>query len=190
MTNNGSEIEQREPRADARRNRARIFAAAKRCFAEQGAAARMEDIAKLAETGIGTLYRSFGNRAGLAEAIFREALDELVEIANAQSEEGNPRATLERWLTTYIDEIYAKRTMLGDLMPLFESEPDLLEGARANAVAALGAVLARAQEAGAVRADIDAGALMQLVNGLAAPAGSDPKQARLLLEVVLDGLAV
>ena len=58
----------RERRVDARRNRERIFAAAKFCFEAQGAGAAMEDIARAAGVGIGSLYRAFGNRAGLAEA--------------------------------------------------------------------------------------------------------------------------
>lgn len=189
MANQESATAHRKPRADAERNRQRIFAAAKRCFAERGATTRMEDIAALAETGIGTLYRSFGNRAGLAEAIFREALDELVEIADRQSGEEDPRIALGRWLRVYVDGIYAKRTMLDDLLPLFESDPELLERARAKAVAALGSVLTRAQAADMVRTDIDADSLLQLVNGLTAPAGGDPARARHLLGIILDGLA-
>ncbi len=176
-------------RSDARRNWDRVFAAAKKCFAEQGPSVRMEDIARLAGVGVGTLYRSFGNRAGLAEAIFREALDDLVDMANRSTNERDPGMALRTWLQTYIDEIYAKRLMLSDLTPLFDSEPQLLADARANAVTALATVLVSAQEASVARADIDAGALMQLVNGVVAPADGDPKRARLLLEVVLDGLA-
>jgi AcrR family transcriptional regulator len=70
MTMTVSQPSSRPKRADAIRNRERIFAAAKHCFAERGAATTMEDIARRAEVGVGSLYRAFGNRAGLAEAIF------------------------------------------------------------------------------------------------------------------------
>lgn len=190
MKETASEGPARVRRIDARRNSARIFSAAKRCFAEQGSAARMEDIARLAGVGVGSLYRSFGSRAGLAEAIFREALGDLVAMANRSAEACDPGAALRTWLRTYIDEIHAKRLMLGDLTSLFDSDPQLLADARADAAAALATVLTRAQESGAVRTDVGAEALMQLVNGLTAPADGDPEQARMLLDIVLDGLAV
>ena len=90
-------------RIDARRNRARIFTAAKKLFAEQSGSARMEDIARLAGVGVGSLYRSFGNRAGLAEAIFRDILDDLVEMANRLGLDRDPCSALRIWLQTYID---------------------------------------------------------------------------------------
>lgn len=177
-------------RIDARRNRARIFTAAKKLFAEQSGSARMEDIARLAGVGVGSLYRSFGNCAGLAEAIFRDILDDLVEMANRLGLDRDPCSALRIWLQTYIDGLHAKRSMLGDLAPLFESDPKLLASARAKAASALATVLVRAQEAGAVRSDIDADALAQLINGLAGNSDSDhPQRAELLLEIILDGLA-
>ncbi|WP_170153429.1 TetR/AcrR family transcriptional regulator [Roseiarcus fermentans] len=185
-TDNWSKIR----RIDARRNRARIFTAAKKLFSEQSGSTRMEDIARLAGVGVGSLYRSFGNRAGLAEAIFRDILDELVEMANRLGLDRDPCSALRIWLQTYIDGLHAKRSMLGDLAPLFESDPKLLASARTKAASALATVLVRAQEAGAVRSDIDAEALTQLINGLAGSSNSaEPQRADLLLEVILDGLA-
>ncbi len=181
---------ERTRRIDAQRNQARIFAAAKSCFADKGAAARMEDIARLAQMGVGSLYRSFGSRAGLAEAIFRDSLNELVVLANQLSAQKDPAASLKIWLRTYTTELYGKRLMLGDLLPLFDAQPQLVIDARAHAVAALAKVLTKAQAEGAVRGDVDAHALMQLVNGLAAPADGDPDRAHLLLDVVLDGLSL
>ena len=185
----GSDRPKRGRRIDALRNEERIFAAAKRAFAATGASTKMEDIARAAGVGVGSLYRSFGNRAGLAEAIFREAVTELAQLADERGAEADAATALKIWLRTYVDELQAKRTMLGDLMPLFESNPEMLTSARADAVKALERVLLRAQAAGEARADVDADALMQLVNGLA-PADGDRERAQLLLNIVIDGLAV
>ncbi|WP_095011635.1 TetR/AcrR family transcriptional regulator [Tsuneonella mangrovi] len=177
-------------RADARRNRDRIFAAAKECFAAAGPAVRMEDIARAADTGIGTLYRSFGNRAGLAEAIFRDALERLVEAANQSGmADSDPEASLQSWIAIYVSEMQAKRTMLADLTPLFEADPSILPDARASAAAALGKLLDCAQAAGKVRPDIDGESLMLLVNGIAVGPASGTDATRRLLQVVFDGLS-
>ena len=178
----------RGARADARRNRERIFAAAKACFEANGAAAGMPEIARAAGVGVGSLYRAFGSRAGLAEAIYRDALEVLVEEAARSSVDPDSWQALVAWLHAYVTELHAKRTMLSELYPLFERDPALLTESRLRAVAALDVVLRRAQGDGRVRTDLSAADLMQLVNGAAGLIGDDLSRARRLLKVVIDGL--
>ncbi len=175
-------------RADARRNRQRIFIAAKACFAEQGGGASMEDIARRAGVGVGTLYRAFASRAGLAETIYRETLDELVAAAEQFANGLDPWTALTKWLTAYVTEMSAKRSMLSDLQPLFDKDPALLAEARAKAVGALQTVLSRAQHAGVARQDVLAFDLIPLLNGAVPSPASNPVHAYALLDIILVGL--
>ncbi len=178
----------RGQRADARRNRERIFAAAKACFEAHGAAAGMPEIARAAGVGVGSLYRAFGSRGGLAEAIYREALDELVEAAARSAVYPDAWEGMVAWLQAYVTELHAKRTMFSELQPLFDRDPALVTESRMRAIKAVDVVLRRAQEAGAARRDIGAADLMQLVNGAAGVVAEDRARAQCLLQVVIDGL--
>ena len=178
----------RGQRADARRNRERIFAAAKACFEAHGAAAGMPEIARAAGVGVGSLYRAFGSRGGLAEAIYREALDDLVEAAARSAVCPDAWEGMVGWLQAYVTELHAKRTMFSELQPLFDRDPALVTESRLRAVEAVDVVLRRAQETGAARQDIGAADLLQVVNGAAGAVADDLARAQRLLQVVIDGL--
>ena len=178
----------RAERADARRNRARVFAAAQACFAERGAEASMEDIAHRAGVGIGTLYRAFGRRAQLAEAVFCDLADALAEEATRLARADDPWEALAAWLAAYTGLLRSKRAMWGALRPLFQHHPALLLESRQRAVAVVDALLRPLQTAGVVRPDLHAADLLQLVNGAAGSAAADPERAEVLLSIVLDGI--
>ena len=189
MTKSATRLDsRRELRADARRNRELIFAAARRCFSDKATSTSMEEIAQQAGVGVGSLYRAFGNKSGLAEAIFRDAMDQLVTQADQLATSDDPFRALHEWLAGYVRQILAKRTMLSELQPLFDKDPELVESSRAAVVSALRVVLRPAQQAKAVRDDITEVELMALVNGSLLPGMTDPGRALQLLGVILDGM--
>ena len=178
----------RPMRADARRNYDRLVEAARQVFADQGAGASMDAVAKQAGVGVGTLYRHFPKRIDLVEAVYRDDVDVLVGSAERGLTEVDRWAALEAWLHAYIDYGRSKRTFLNELHEAFEKNPDLKPASRDRIWAACNQVLARAQEAGLARSDIDGEDLMQLVSPMCMNSTLSPEQGERLLAMVLDGL--
>ena len=178
----------RSKRADAKRNYERLVSAARDTFAERGGDASMEEIAKVAGVGIGTLYRHFPKRIDVVEAVYRTDVDTLVEAANALSTHSDPWQGLESWLDAYVTYVEGKRTFLTELHAAFEKNPQLKVDARERIEGAAQVVLGRAQEAGKARLDVSAKDVMHLIGGMCMAAGSTPEQNRRLLVVVLAGL--
>ncbi len=174
-------------RADARRNRDRVLAAASRAFAEHGFTVPLDDIAAAAGVGPGTVYRHFPTKEALFEAVALANVQDLAADARARADATDAGAAFDGFLGRVAEEAGAKRDL-----------PDALAGAGAVAVAeavaemqdALAVLLARAQDAGAVRADVSAGDLIALLKGLlqAVRADPDPALRHRLLAVVRDGL--
>lgn len=183
-------VTHRAPRADAQRNRDLIFAAAKICFAEPGAGSGMEDIARRAGVGVGTLYRAFGSRLGLAEALYQEMLEELAGAATRLVKDGDPYEALATWLRAYVGQLQSKRAMLGELQPMLDRNPGMVEDARKRAAEALALVLEPAQKRHQVRADLLPADLMQLVSGMMGSGLAEPGRAELLLGIILDGIRI
>jgi AcrR family transcriptional regulator len=175
-------------RADARRNRELLIDAARKVFADQGGGASMEAIAKQAGVGVGTLYRHFPKRIDLVEAVYRDELDILIGAAERGMTELEPWAALEAWLRAYVEYGRSKRTFLNELHEAFEKNPDLKPASRDRVWAACEQVLARAQEAGVARRDIDGPDLMQLVSPMCMNGTLTSDQGDRLLTMVLDGL--
>ena len=177
-------------RADARRNRERLIQVARSVFAARGSEASMEEIAKAADVGVGTLYRHFPRRIDLVEAVYREDVDGLVTLAEQVAQEDEPWEGLTRWLQAFVRYAQSKRTFLTELHEAFEKNPDLALSLREKIGNASGLVLARAQAAGAARTDVDQGDLMQLVGGMCMSRTGNLAQNERLLTLVLDGLRV
>jgi AcrR family transcriptional regulator len=178
----------RPMRADARRNYDRLVEAARHVFADQGAGASMDAIAKQAGVGVGTLYRHFPKRIDLVEAVYRDDVDVLVGSAERGLTEVDRWAALEAWLHAYIDYGRSKRTFLNELHEAFEKNPDLKPASRDRIWAACNQVLTRAQDAGLARSDIDGEDLMQLISPMCMNSTLSPEQGERLLAMVLDGL--
>jgi AcrR family transcriptional regulator len=175
-------------RADARRNYERLVDAARKVFADQGGGASMEAIAKQAGVGVGTLYRHFPKRIDIVEAVYREDVDLLVGSVDGGLSQLDPWEALEAWLRAYVDYGRSKRTFLNELHEAFEKNPDLKPASRERIFAACDRVLARAQEAGRARSDIDGRDLMQLVSPMCMNGSLTAEQGDRLLAMVLDGL--
>ncbi len=175
-------------RAAAARNRQRVFAAAKECFAVSGADAGMEEIARRAGVGVGTLYRNYGSRSGLVRAIYTDMLDGLAEEAAMLTEQAEPAAALTQWLSALGRELVAKHSTLGDLRPLFEREPAVLAESHARGADAVRNLLEPLRASGRVRRDVTAEDLMHVVVGVAGLGAPDASRVDHLLDLVLNGV--
>jgi len=178
----------RPMRADARRNYQRLLVAAREVLAERGGEATMEEIAKRADVGVGTLYRHFPRRIDLVEAVYRDDLDLLVALADEVGAGADPWAGLVTWLHGFVRYGQSKRTFLTELHEAFEKNPDLALKSRERLGQAAALVLTRAQQAGVARPDIDHADLMQLVGGMCMARNSSLEQNERLLGLVLDGI--
>lgn len=178
----------RPMRADARRNRQRVFDAARELFSTAESDPSMEQIARSAGVGIGTMYRNWPSRSALVEAIYREDLAGLTAGAAHYHDEHEPWDALVLWLRDYLDHARSKRGMLTELSVAFDARPELLSESRRQVVEATNVVLEPAQRAGVVRDDLTAADLMQLVRGIVLSAIVPPDRYTMLLDVVLDGL--
>ncbi|MDQ1379569.1 MAG: hypothetical protein QOJ71_288 [Actinomycetota bacterium] len=178
----------RPMRADARRNRQRVFDAARALFATPDSDPSMEQIARAAGVGVGTMYRNWPSRSALVEAIYRDDLAGLTARAAQHRAEHEPWEALVRWLRDYLSHARAKRGMLTELGAAFDARPELLTESRRQVLEATAIVLAPAQRAGVVRADLTAADLVQLVRGIVLSAIVPPDRYALLLDVVLDGI--
>jgi AcrR family transcriptional regulator len=159
-------------------------------FSENPHEAGMDEIAQRAGVGIGTLYRNFPSRIDLIEAIYREDLAALATLADELIETRSPWDALADWLLSFARFTEVKRAIIGELGQAFEANPDLAAQARHQIDGAALKVLQRAQAAGAVRLDVTAPDLIQLVGGLLLFIAANPERTDHLLGVVLDGLRI
>ncbi len=179
---------ERPMRADARRNYQRLLEAGREVLTERGSEASMEEIARRADVGVGTLYRHFPRRIDLVEAVYREDVDGLVELARIVNERDDPWQGLVDWLIGFVKYGQSKRVFLTELHEAFEKNPDLVLSLREKIAAAVSTVLVRAQQAGVARTDIDHADLMQLVGGMCMARNATFAQNERLLQLVLDGV--
>jgi AcrR family transcriptional regulator len=184
--------EPRPMRADAQRNYERLLTAAAAAFASRGADdVSLEEIARRAGVGIGTLYRHFPTRQALLEAVYREQVEAVRAAAEEQLQSDAPGEALAAWLRVLVDFSSTKHSLTTALLATMDKDSELLSSCSTVIREAAEALLTRAQEAGAVRADADAKDLIRLVHAvnLATQHGpTDPGQRDRMLGVVLDGL--
>jgi AcrR family transcriptional regulator len=175
-------------RADARRSHDRLLTAATAAFAENGADAPLEDIARRAGVGIGTLYRHFPSRLDLQEAVFRTQ----VNAVCAQGEElaGSPSAgdAFADWLRVLASYLVTKRGLAHALIAARGQNSEVISTCSQIMRDTAGRLLERAQQAGAVRGDLTAMDVMMLVHGVVVATERTPEQADRLLSLTLDGL--
>jgi AcrR family transcriptional regulator len=177
-------------RADARRNYDRLVDAARAAFTEHGVDAPLDDIARRAGVGAGTLYRHFPTREALIEAVYRVDVDELCGLAYELLQTSPPGDALAAWLRAQVAHVQRKRGLGSALVAVFGQDSELFAWCRQRLWAASGALLTAAREAGAVRGDVEAPDLLRLGHGVAVATEFVPDEAQRLLTVVLDGLRV
>jgi len=175
-------------RADARRNYERLVTAAREAFTEDGAGAYLDDIARRASVGPGTLYRHFPTREALLAAVYRGDVEALAERARELSAELPPWEGLHTWLRLQLDYIKTKRGLGSAVKAMLADDSETLAWCKDTMRGALRGLLSRAQDAGVVRADVDAPTVLRLVHGVGLASESAPEDADRLLSIVLDGL--
>lgn len=183
----GQSTPARPKRADARRNHEKVLAAARESFAEGGESTSLEEIARRAGVGIGTLYRHFPTRQALLEALY---LDEVEEVCRSAQElvDGDPWEALTTWFQRFIRYMATKQALAHDLANYFGQDAALFQTCRACLFAAGEPLLRRAQEAGVVRADVTIAQVMQMVIAIAKTPSGAPGETEHLVGIVLDGL--
>src|ERR1700678_4372812 len=133
----------RKPRADAERNRAQILEVAKAAFTRDGAAASLDDIARQAGIGPGTLYRHFPTREALIEAVYRTEVEKLAAAEKTFSESLPPIEALRAWMLLFVDYIATKQIIGPALQSLVGGPSKLYEDSRAQIQGAIGALVKR-----------------------------------------------
>ncbi|SFA98397.1 transcriptional regulator, TetR family [Poseidonocella pacifica] len=186
--------EQRKPRADALKNRARLIDAARVILGNGGPGASLEAVARAAEVGIGTLYRHFPTREALFEAVYQHEVEQLIALAEELGTAEDPVDALRQWLHALVGLVSTKRGLLGTLaVSHSDAAQALFDVLRTRLAAAVGALIARAVAEGRVRPDVDAEDLLGSVYALcnARPPGEGWKDGTLrLIDIFLDGMAL
>jgi len=173
----------RPHRKDAARNYDALLAAAREAFAEHGAEASLEDIARRAGVGIGTLYRNFPTRRHLFESVYADEVNTLVRVAQELADQ-EPWEALTAWLDRFAGYMVTKRAVREAL----NDESEIFAACRDSMYAAGGPLFARAQEAGEARRDMDFVELLRMVAGITATAFDDDAQRDRVLSIALDGV--
>jgi AcrR family transcriptional regulator len=180
-------VQARPKRADARRNYEKVVAAAREAFAEGGTATSLEEIARRAQVGIGTLYRHFPNRQALLEAVYVDEVEGLCRSA-ADLAELPPWEALVGWLHRFVAYLATKQALAQELLNYVDRDAELFQSCRAALWAAGGPLLERAQQARVVRGDTDLSEVIQMVGGIAKIPSTGPEQIDHILDIALDGL--
>ena len=181
------ELITRPKRADARRNYDKVLAAAREAFAEGGEGTSLEEIARRAGVGIGTLYRHFPNRQALVEALYVNEVEELSR--SAEELDGlDPWEALNSWFERLMGYLATKRALAAELTNYLVPDAPLFQACRASLFAAGEPLLKRAQAARVVRDDVEFSDVLHMVVGISKLPSSDPKQIEHIVRIALDGL--
>lgn len=177
----------RPKRADARRNYEKVLAAAREAFAEGGESTSLEEIARRAGVGIGTLYRHFPNRQALLEALYVEEVEQMARSA-AELDGGDPWQALNHWFERFNAYIATKTALLAELQNYLDRDAELFTVCRASLFESGEPLLKRAQDAGVVRPDVTIAEVIHMVVGIAKIPTNDPAQKERILQIAIDGL--
>ena len=177
----------RPKRADARRNYDKLVAAAREAFTEADRSASLEDIARRAGVGIGTLYRNFPTRADLVQAVYVDEVEALSRSADELADL-EPWEALAAWLHRFVGYVATKQALSDELFAVAERDAAVFAGCRAMLHSAGEPLLRRAQDAGVVRPDVTIDEVVRMVAGIAKIPAEDPADVERVLTVALDGL--
>jgi AcrR family transcriptional regulator len=189
MPTKSLKIAPRKPRTDARRNRERILEVAKEAFTRSGANASLDDVAKEAAVGAGTLYRHFPTRDALIEEVYRTEVEKLAAAERKFSEAMPPVEALRAWMLLFVDYIATKQIIAPALNSLVGGPSKLYEGSRARVQGAIDALVKRAIKNGDIRRDLEPFDLLRALIGVSHVAsGPDWQQsARRLVDILITG---
>jgi AcrR family transcriptional regulator len=189
MAKKHSQPAPRKPRADALRNRERILEIAKEAFTKSGANISLDDVAKQAGIGAGTLYRHFPTRDTLLEAVYRTEVENLAAAEREFAKTMSPVDALQAWMLLFVDYIATKQiiapalnTLVGGPSKIFEATSILIKGA-------IQGLVERAIESGDIRPDLDPMDLLRALVGVSNVASIPdwPQSAKRLVEILIIG---
>jgi AcrR family transcriptional regulator len=180
---------QRKPRADAQRNRERILEVAKEAFTRSGANTSLDEIAKEAGVGPGTLYRHFPTRDALLEAVYRTEVEKLAAAERKFAQTMPPIEALRAWMLLFVDYIAAKKIIAPALNTLVGGPSKVIEASAAQTHEAIRALVKRAINSGDIRRDLDPVDLLKALVGVSyVSASPDWRQsARRLVDILVTG---
>lgn len=189
MARKPSQSVRRKPRTDAQQNRERILEVAKEAFSRNGANTSLDDIAKEAGVGTGTLYRHFPTRDALIEAVYRTEVEKLAAAERKFAEAMRPIEALRAWMLLFVDYIAAKHIIAPALNTFVGGPSKLYESSRAQTQGAIDALVKRAIKSGDIRKDIEPFDLLRALIGVSNVASSPDWQqsAKRLVDILITG---
>jgi AcrR family transcriptional regulator len=191
MAQGGPAVDAERPmRKDAQRNRDLLLSVASTLFAAHGVEYPLEDIAREAGVGIGTLYRHFPTRSALIEAVYRREVAQLCDSVDDLLASVGADEALEAWMYNFVEYIAAKRGLSAALRDMMAAEPDLFAVTRTHIRHAATKVLSAAVQAGAIRPVIDSDDLIRAMGAIcmATDDAGYSDRARTLVSLLLDGM--
>jgi AcrR family transcriptional regulator len=189
MATERSKSHARKPRADAERNRERVLEAAKEAFTRSGADASLDDIAKQASVGPGTLYRHFHSREALIEAVYRTEVEKLAAAERNFATTMPPIEALRAWMLLFVDYIATKKIIAPALNTLVGDPQKVFETSYTQVWEAMRALVKRAVKSGDIRKDLDPIDLLRALIGVSNVATSPDwlQSARRLVDILITG---
>jgi len=178
------DIAARRPhRADARRNFDALLVSAREAFGKHGTDASLEDIARCANVGIGTLYRNFPTRQDLLEAVYVGEIDDLCEAA-ANVADAPPWEAFTAWLDRFADYVARKLA----LQQAINKDSEMFRACRTSMYGSALPLFERAQASGDLRPDVSLDDVLRMVSGIVASVYVDDEQRARVVGIALDGL--
>jgi AcrR family transcriptional regulator len=190
VADKGKSAALRKPRADAKRNRLRLLETAKAAFAAKGSGASLDEIARTAGVGAGTLYRHFPTRDALVEAVYRNETEQLVAAAERLAKSHPPVTALREWLLLFVDYIATKHGMYEVLNAIVGGTSDLYSASTAQMKQTIARLVDRAVASADIRLDLDPLDLLRALAGVA-NVGSGPegeRAAKRLIDILIAGI--
>lgn len=178
----------RPTRADAARNYDLLVTAAREAFAEHGTDTSLEEIARRAGVGIGTLYRRFPNRTALLEAVYVDEIQSVCDRAYDFAEKLEPFDALAAWLRSFVGYGISKKSLADELTDALGKDSEFFTACKVNVREAGDLLLDAAQADGSVRPELQLMDILRLVGGITMGRDMEPDQANRLLDIVLVGL--
>jgi AcrR family transcriptional regulator len=175
-------------RADAQRSRAKLLAAATAAFMENGANAPLEDIARRAGVGIGTLYRHFPTRLDLQEAVYLGQVRAVCRQGEELAEWPSPGEAFADWTRALANYLVTKRGLASALVAADGSRAEVISTCTLQIKSTAERLLVRAKEAGDIRQDLDPAEVLMLIHGVIIATERAPEQADRMMSLVLDGM--
>jgi AcrR family transcriptional regulator len=184
-----SKRSERKPRTDAQRNRERVLEVAKAAFTRLGADASLDDIAKQAGVGPGTLYRHFPTRDALIEAVYHTEVAKLAAAQRELSAKLPPIEALQAWMMLFVDYIAAKQIIASVLNSVVGGPSRLYDSSRVQVRGAIDALVKTAIKSGDIRKDLEPFDLLRALIGVSNVAtGPDwQESAKRLVDILIKG---